>query len=219
MRDVYRCVKCGKFTEDGTHCGSKAQLILRGRERLRLSKLMTFLLRHSPESAGLSMDAEGWVSIEELVRGIRERWVRKELYSWVGEEHVVAVATLDPKGRFEVKGGRIRARYGHSRELQVSLNYVEDRSVRTLYHGTTSGNVKSILREGIKPMRRKYVHLTVDPSVACETASRHGPGPTYLVIDAECLREAGIKVLKASELIRLAERVPPECIIEVRKCS
>ena len=32
------------------------------------SKFMSLVLRHQPEAIGLSLDAEGWASIDELVR-------------------------------------------------------------------------------------------------------------------------------------------------------
>ncbi|MGC8542448.1 MAG: RNA 2'-phosphotransferase, partial [Vulcanisaeta sp.] len=136
MRNIYKCTICGAFTEDVMHCGSPTKLILDGGLRSKLSRLMTYLLRHNPEAIGLAMDHEGWVSIDELVDAVRTRWNPKA-YSWLTKEHVIAIALLDPKGRFEMRNGMIRARYGHNKSLNVNIKYEIDDAVKTLYHGTT----------------------------------------------------------------------------------
>jgi putative RNA 2'-phosphotransferase len=124
-----------------------------------LSKLMSYILRHDPESVGVSLGSEGWARIGDLVHGIRARWRNAELYKWVMEEHVKAVAFLDPKQRFEVRDGMIRARYGHSKRLGVGISYEVDSQTKFLYHGTSRQALQSILREGVKPMNRMFVHL------------------------------------------------------------
>ncbi len=97
MRSIYKCVICGSYTEDTVHCGGvQARLLLDGKLRSRLSHLMTYLLRHDPDAADLSMDSEGWVSIDELVHALRNKWDPKA-YSWLTKEHIMAVASLDPK--------------------------------------------------------------------------------------------------------------------------
>ncbi len=219
MRAILKCLVCGMYFEEGTyHEHKKVVLLMDGNQRVRLSKLMSFLLRHNPEAANLHMDKEGWVNIKELVKGIKEVWINKELYTWVTEEHVKAIALLDPKGRFEVKGDLIRARYGHNKELNIRISYDEDKASLILYHGTSSNYVSSILKDGIKPVRRYYVHLTTTKELACEVGSRHGGKPVFLIIDAECLRKSGHKIFIASKQIRLTDYVPPKCIIDVGKC-
>jgi len=219
MRDIYRCCVCGAFTEEPQHCGKPAELLLDGRRREMLSKLMSFLLRHDPSAAGLRMDQEGWVSVDDLVEGIRKRWRNADLYSWVRREHVIAIAALDPKGRFELRNGMIRARYGHSAKLNLRLSYPRDHSSRTLFHGTAPENLDSIMREGLKPMKRAFVHLSLSPEDACEVGRRHSSKPVVLVIDAECLRKHGIEVLVASRSVRLAKYVPSRCISRILDCE
>ncbi len=218
MKPVYRCRVCGEFTENPVHCGKHADLILDGVKRLRLSKLMSFILRHCPECVGLKLDSEGWVRVEDLVNAIKERWRNKEAYNWLDVIHVIAVAALDPKGRFELRNGLIRARYGHQSRLGVRIEYECDEHTKTLFHGTSSRNLASILREGVKPMRRSYVHLATSMTDACEVGARHGPDPVVLVIDADCLRKLGYRVYVASHSVRLVDYVPPECIAKVLRC-
>ncbi|MCD6373345.1 MAG: RNA 2'-phosphotransferase, partial [Thermococcus sp.] len=126
--------------------------------RTRVSKLMAYILRHSPEKFELKPDAEGFVPVKELVKALQA------VYPDVTEEFVMEIVERDSKGRYEIRGGKIRARYGHS--FPVSLNHEEDRESRVLYHGTPRRNLESIMREGLKPMRRQFVHLSTSRSEA-----------------------------------------------------
>ncbi len=210
MKPIYRCKVCGAYTEDPIHCGRPAELILDPRRRTALSKLMSGLLRHFPWEAGLRLDEEGWVSIDELVRGIREKWRNRHLYTWLRREHVEAVAALDPKHRFGGRDGRRRARYGHS--VRVKIKYMEEtHPPPKLYHGTSRDRLASILAKGILPMKRLYVHLTASPEDARINAMRHG-APVVLVIDTLCLMLRNIRILRATDKIYLVSYVPKECI-------
>jgi len=216
MGNIYRCGE--RCVESPSECEEEAEPLIDASRRTALSKLMSYILRHSPKDACIELENGGWVRIEDLVKGIRECWRNKELYQWVTPEHIVAIAVLDPKGRFEIRNGKIRAVYGHSKSISTDKlpTYHEDRSVKTLYHGTASHLLQPILREGIRPKRRHYVHLTTEPSIAAETGSRRG-APVVLEVDADCLRSRGFKVLRASNVIYLVKYVPPDCIRRVMK--
>ena len=219
MKDIYKCKICGQYTESNMHCGLQAELVLSGSLRERLSKLISFLLRHGPWEAGLVMDAEGWVRIKDLVNGIKTKWRNKHLYEWLKEEHVYAVALLDPKGRFELSNDRIRARYGHSRKLGIRINYPLETSLKILYHGTTADKLARILSEGLKPMNRAFVHLSVSFDDACNVGRRHGRNAIVLVVDANCIRSHGYNTYRASRSVVLSEYVPPTCIVRTVTCG
>lgn len=172
--------------------------------RVEVSKLMDYILRHSPEEFGLRPDVEGFVPLSELVKAL------KTVYPDVTEEFVRRTVELDSKGRYEIRGNKIRACYSYS--LPVSLNHEENRESKIHYHGTPGRNLESILRESLKPMKRQFVHLSTIKSEAIETGRRHGRDVVLLVIDAECLRKKGLKIYKAWKKVRIVERVPPECI-------
>jgi len=175
--------------------------------RVRLSKLLSLILRHKPELVGARLDREGFADVEipELARRIS----KLRGMSWVEPEHILEVVRLDPKGRFEIRGSRIRATYGHS--LLVEPVGEPTREVPdVLYHGTTEQALNRILREGIKPMGRRFVHLTTNPEDALIVARRHGERVVILEIDAKKMVEDGLPIWKASEVVFLAELVPPE---------
>jgi putative RNA 2'-phosphotransferase len=206
---VYRCAVCGRFVEEDRHCGYPAAPVLEGAMRLKISKLLSLALRHDPSALGLKIDREGWAEVDAVLKGLERAGFR------VDAVVLKALVELDDKGRFELRNGKIRARYGHS--IDVSISYPEDATSAALYHGTSQDFLPSILREGILPMKRRYVHLAVDVETACLNAARR-PRPVVLAVDAQCLRRRGYRVYIASHKIRLVQYVPPECIEKKVTC-
>jgi len=200
---------CGEYIEEEEHCSLPAKHLLDSERRIKLSKLLTAILRHAPDSVGLKLSEDGWAVLSELVTKIKHH---KPHYSWLSEDLIKAVATLDPKGRFELRGNFIRARYGHSKKLKVKVEYQEDQEIKTLYHGTSVSKLDAILREGIKPMSRAMVHLTPSVQDAIEVALRKGKKIVVFEIDADRLRREGFKVYKASSKVYVTSYVPPSAI-------
>jgi len=66
--------------------------------KTKLSKYMSYLLRHHPEKAGLSLDEEGFVGLDELVKTISSnpRW------NWIERDHIIEIVKEDKKGRFQI---------------------------------------------------------------------------------------------------------------------
>ncbi len=170
--------------------------------RVRLSKKMTYFLRHKE---GFT-DEEGWVEIDKLVREL------KRYFPWVTREDVLYVVSRDEKGRYEVKGNMIRARYGHT--VKYVRPTLEETEEKLLYHGTSCEAAKKIMKEGIKPMKRNFVHLTTSLEEAVENARRKGRCIKILIVDGECLKRKGIKLYKAGKHVRVCSYVPPECVRE-----
>ncbi len=207
MKGIYRC-RDGSYSEDPEGCPGGSESFLPGRERVRISKLLAGILRHFPDKFGVEVDGEGWARIDDVVAALRRAG-----YVWVERWHIEAIAELDPKGRYEVRGDRIRARYGHSISVRVEpLSYD---APPILYHGTTRASLPSIMAKGILPMRRLKVHLSESIDDAAEVARRHGPDIIVLEVDVECVRERGYTVARASRKVYIADYVPPECIKRV----
>ncbi len=196
------------------HCNSPCKLILTGKQRLKLSKFLSLILRHKPEVVGVELDDEGFINIDELVNKIRSC---SPSYYWLKPIHIVAIAETCPKGRFEIRNGKIRATYGHS--IRVNLSLPVDNEIKILYHGTTLERLNRILSEGIKSMGRMYVHLSSNLSDAIEVAKRHGSKIVILIVNADKLRAHGIKVLRAGKSVYLVKYVPPSCIEGIRRLN
>jgi len=153
-----------------------------------LSKFLSFVLRHKPDAIGLALDAQGWVSIDELVQKGNAAGKR----GLAGMICCRSSKTSDKK-RFSVSadGLRIRAAQGHSVSIELGLLRREPPPV--LYHGTATRFVEPILVEGLKPQKRQQVHLSVDVATAERVGQRHGK-PVVFEIDGPSHAPARLRV-------------------------
>lgn len=171
-------------------------------EPQRLVRVLAFALRHHPLRFGVALDDEGFAGLGELVVGIRFSH-----YDWATlDQHQVedAVRRTDP-GRFEVRGGLVRARYGHS----VLLGSPGERRTPppVLLHGTLADAVHAVLTTGLQPMNRVFVHLTTDPDYAAQVVTAKGGG-VILRVRAEEAAEVGVEFFQANPHVWLARGVP-----------
>jgi putative RNA 2'-phosphotransferase len=168
-----------------------------------LSKFLSFVLRHKPDAIGLALDAQGWVSIDELVQKGNAAGTR------FGRDDLLQVVETSDKKRFSVSadGLRIRAAQGHSVSIELGLLRREPPPV--LYHGTATRFVEPILVEGLKPQKRQQVHLSVDVATAERVGQRHGK-PVVFEIDALRMHRLGFEFFLADNGVWLIDQVPPE---------
>ena len=153
-------------------------------ESITASKFLSFVLRHGPETIGLSLDKADWAHIDILLARAKEHGV--ELTREVLER---VVATSDKK-RFAISsdGQFIRANQGHS--VPVELGLTPQTPPDRLFHGTATRFVESIRRDGLKAGERQHVHLSPDETTARDVGRRHGK-PCVLMIDAARMQATG----------------------------
>jgi putative RNA 2'-phosphotransferase len=116
--------------------------------------------------------------------------------------------------RFEIIGNCIRARYGHT--LPQAIEYEPADPPEFLFHGTTPGNADTILSEGLRPIERQRVHLSVDTPAAREVGRRRCPDPVILRIDTVCAQKGGAKFYRGGPAVWLSDEIAPQCITRVK---
>ena len=141
--------------------------------RVRLSKFLSVILRHRAQDFGLTLNPQGFADFDTIREIVRQR--STDHYS-EDDWQAVLNSETDGKKRFEVVGGRIRALYGHSKVTPIEYQPVEPPPV--LYHGTNSRALEFIHRQGLRPMKRQFVHL----STTVERAEKVGSRRTEQVI-------------------------------------
>ena len=114
------------------------------------------------------------------------------------------------KTRFEIQGDRVRALYGHTIPMHISKEPIVPPAI--LYHGTTHKAAQIILKDGLKPMKRQYVHLSVDTDTAVQVGKRRDSDPVIQKIDAAKAHSDGVKFYKGNDKVVLADYIPPEYI-------
>ena len=164
---------------------------------VRLSKRLSSVLRHRPDSAGLTLDAAGWVDVDDLLVALG--MTRAQL------DEVVAG---NDKRRFALDGSgtRIRASQGHS--VPVDLGYAPARPPAELFHGTVERVLPRILAEGLRPGARHAVHLSPDVGTARAVGARRGP-PVVLRVDAAAMAADGAAFARSANGVWLVDAVPP----------
>ena len=172
----------------------------------KLSKTLSYWLRHAPEAGGLALDGSGWA----LVDAVRAALAREGLDPALVER---TVAESD-KQRFELSpdGSRIRARQGHS--VEVDLDWPIATPPEQLYHGTVARYLTAILAEGLRPMARHHVHLSPDIETATRVGARRG-APVILRIASGEMARAGTLFRLSSNGVWLVDAVPPAFIGQV----
>ncbi len=168
------------------------------RDRLiKLSKKLSYILRHDPLKFGINLDKDGYALIDELCEKAK-----------INKNDIFELLKRGGKKRFEIKENKIRALYGHS---FIKIEYEEIEPPEFLYHGTKRANLEKILKEGLKPMNRKYVHLSVNKEEALRVGKRHDKTPVILLILSKEAYNKGIKFFKSGD-IYLCEYLPPQFI-------
>lgn len=178
------------------------------RERsTKLGRLVSHALRHEPWLYELELDDQGWADLEALlaaIRGLSNEWTGLSL-----EEFKTIIENAD-KRRHEICNGRIRALYGHS--VPGRLSRTPSPPPPVLFHGTSPELEWKIQHEGLKPMQRQYVHLSVDRATAYAVGKRKSSHPVVLVIDASAASRAGELFYAGNDRVWLTSRVLPEFI-------
>jgi len=198
---IKKCQNHGFFRAEACACGDPGTLILNDEQTERLGRFISGALRHFPDDLGLAMNQHGWVDLDVLVDAMRTR------YKWSSKEKLFSIIESDEKGRYEIKGNKIRARYGHS--VDVDLDY-EENTLPELYYGASREEVDILLEKGIKPVRQRYVHLSTSVDKAREVAKIHTEDPVLLVVNADEARNGGVALLVATENIVIADEIPPQ---------
>lgn len=170
---------------------------------VRISKLLSYVLRHKPQSIGLSLDAEGWAKIDDLIS--------KSSKIKITREDISRVVKNNDKKRFIISGDgdSIRANQGHSINVDLGLKPVTPPA--SLFHGTATRFWPSIEKEGLRKMNRQHVHLSEDADTAAKVGARHGKLKS-IVVNSDAMAAAGHLFYISENGVWLTENVPPQFI-------
>jgi len=169
----------------------------------QLSRFLSLVLRHAPESLDLQLDESGWARVSDLIDGMKRQGKRMDLPRLV---HLVD-ASSEKRFEFSDDGLFIRATTGHSILLQ--RNHVEQAPPRWLYHGTSSTSMPAIVRHGIGKQSRDFVHLWSDRATAKKSAARHDKA-IVLEVAAQLMVQHGYRFFVTENHIWLTDHVPPD---------
>jgi len=163
----------------------------------KVSKFLSLLLRHKPETIGLKLDKNGWADIDELIEKSKKIKLTRALIDEV-------VADND-KQRFIIEGDKIRANQGHS--IKVDMEFKAVTPPDTLFHGTATRFLESIMETGLSKQKRQHVHLSKNIETATAVGKRHGK-VVILEVDAKNMSEEGYEFYLSENGVWLTDNVP-----------
>ncbi len=170
-----------------------------------VSKSLSYILRHSPETIKLKLDENGWAKVDELI-------ARFDLYDLkLDFELLEYIVEHNDKKRFAFNADKtkIRANQGHS--ISIELNLDEAEPPVYLYHGTVEKFLPDIKAQGLQKMSRQHVHLSADKETAIKVGGRRGK-PIILIISSGAMHKAGYKFYLSANNVWLTTVVPAEYI-------
>ena len=172
------------------------------RNLVKVSKFLSLVLRHRPETIDLKLDAQGWAEIDQLLDCMQRS--NQE----IDRPTLEMVVAENDKQRFTISadGKRIRANQGHSlKSVELKLHPLEPPD--ELYHGTVSQFIESIRDHGLKKQNRHHVHLSSDQETARRVALRRGR-PVILRVKSKAMYADGLAFFLSANGVWLTESVP-----------
>lgn len=173
------------------------------------SRYMSLILRHKPETIGITLDEHGWADTKALIDGIS----KTKMFNMKILEEIVRT---DNKQRYSFNEDKtkIRANQGHSVPVDVELE--QKLPPEYLWHGTGQKYVLSIDKQGLLPKSRLYVHLSTDEKTAVTVGLRHGIPVIYKVHSGQ-MAEDGYEFFHSVNGVWLTKEVPVKYLEKIKK--
>lgn len=161
-----------------------------------IGRKLAFMLRHSQDPVYIDLNG-GWAQVSEITKALN-----------ISRAQLDEIVATDNKQRYmyDTHKQRIRACQGHSIP-GVIVEMEQPEPPQYLYHGTATRFLDVIMKEGIKPMSRQWVHLSFDYDTAVNVGARHGT-PVVLRIDAQRFVADGYQLYRSLNGVWQTKHVP-----------
>jgi len=171
----------------------------------RLSRFLSLVLRHKPETIGIQLNQAGWTNVTALLKALNNHARPCTL------ELLAKIVAEDEKGRYEYSENKqmIRAAQGHS--LKVNLGYKPEQPPHELYHGTPYRFITSIKQMGLTKQKRHAVHLSPNKETAAIVGARRGSA-IILAVNTKQMFQDGYVFYQSSNGVWLTDQVPAKYI-------
>jgi putative RNA 2'-phosphotransferase len=210
---LFECEEHGYYRgETCPICDKKGKFLMNENELNSLSRILAGALRHFPEKLGLMMDGKGWVEISSLIDSIG---TGRSGFNWLRIHHIEALVATDPRGRYQIDGGMIRATYGHS--IEVNPDDLPLADIDKFYYPVTEEEADIIIEGGLYPIDRKKVHLSGSIEKAIEAGKVRTEDPLILKIDGKKAKKDGLKIYHAGKDVYITDGIDAKYLSKVKK--
>jgi putative RNA 2'-phosphotransferase len=171
------------------------------KENKRISKFLSFVLRHHPELIGIELDGNGWTDVSLLIQksGKTEPALDFEMLKYIVDTNA--------KKRFSFNDqlDKIRANQGHS--VEVDLGYTPKPPPDVLYHVTGPLFLDIKKRSGMYKKSSHHFNLSHNKETAINVGQRHGKPFVFEVLSGQMYRDNYEFFLSDNE-VWLTDHVP-----------
>ncbi len=176
-----------------------------GKPLTKISKFLSLVLRHKPETIGIILNSNGWTDVNELIYKMNSTGYNIDI------DTLQLVVETNNKKRFCFNSNKtqIRANQGHS--IEINLGYTAKTPPAQLYHGTADRYTENIFKLGIQKRDRHHVHLSRDTDTALSVGKRHGK-PVILEVDTISMISNGHIFYESDNGVWLTDEVPSQFI-------
>ena len=188
-------------------CERKGKFLMNENELGSLSRILAGALRHFPDKLGLMMDGKGWVEISSLIEAIG---TGRSGFKWLRLHHIEALVDTDPRGRYQIDGGMIRATYGHT--IDIDTDDLPVAEIDEFYYPVTEEEADIVVEGGLHPTDRKKVHLSGTKEKAIEAGRVRTENPLILKIDGKKAKENGVKIYHAGKGVYITDSIDAKYI-------
>ena len=210
---LFECEEHGYYRGDTCPiCGKKGKFLMNDREMNSLSRIIAGALRHFPDKLRLGMDGHGWVEISQLIDAIGSS---RSGFNWLRLHHIQALVATDPRGRYQIDGGMIRAKYGHT--IDVNLDDLPVADLDAYYYPVTEEEADIIIEGGLHPTDRRKVHLSGSIEKATEAGKVRTEEPFILKIDGVKTKKDGIMIYQAGKDVYIADEIDAKYLSKANK--
>ncbi|KAI9500011.1 Protein transport protein Sec24B [Coemansia spiralis] len=176
---------------------------------VRLSKLLTYILRHGATKEGLQLRDDGSISIKDLKTHSRLQSTSfeqiKHIVDTNDKKRFVLFEDTNPKG---AKEWYVRATQGHSLAIKRSplVKLTAETLPPCIVHGTTSGKIPLIKQTGLSRMRRTHIHFASGlPGDKSVISGMRASSDAFIWIDGPKAMEDGIEFYLSENGVILSE--------------
>ncbi|KAJ7505297.1 KptA family-domain-containing protein [Mycena galericulata] len=178
---------------------------------VRVSKTLSWILRHGAKSEGLAMRPDGYVKVTDLLANPKLKTLDLEaLHGIVQADSKQRYSLIFEEGSDSGAGTWwMKANQGHSiksvkLDLQ-SIASVSDIPSGIAVHGTTMEAWESISTQGLSKMKRNHIHLAQGVAGDNVISGMRGSSQVLIFIDVQRALDEGIKFFLSDNGVILTE--------------
>ena len=182
-----------------------------GGHNVKLSKLLSYTLRHGATKEGLNITPAGYVKVSDILNHDKVKGFKKEdIEQVVKENDKQRFSFGDENGELT-----IRANQGHSLEVpELELLELEPGELPVAIHGTYEKCIEGIKRTGLSKMRRQHIHMAVDEPGESGVISGMRKSCDYIItVNISRAQRDGLVFYRSSNNVILCEGNEEGCIL------